>query len=148
MLEKKAKETLNINDDTQFFILTKKGEKCVCHMPKATRYTYEINFIFLEENFITIAKSCPEFNMFKMAKHNIKKAFKIKDVCSENKEYRYVFIQSVHYELNDKELQLVLTSGFIEKIACEKPDADKAIVEIRKKLRESPRTIQTNLWNN
>ena len=145
-LETKTKKSLAISEDAPCFILTKKGDACNTFFKKMTRRYYDISFIFLDKNFLTIATKCPKFDLLKLERHGRDKRYKVKDSCSENKEYRYSFIQSVHFNSEKKTLDLVLTSGFVEHIPSEKSDADKAIVKIREKLRSTERTIQTNIW--
>ena len=147
MFIKKGRSSLKLDDNTQILCLTKKGAKCNSLLEKKTRKDYDISLLFLSEDYITIATKCPKFHMFWFERHDKKKKWAIKDACSVNKEYRYSFIQSVHFNPEKKTLDLVLTSGFVEHIKSDKPDADKAVVKIREKLRDSTRTIQTNLWS-
>jgi hypothetical protein len=146
MFIKKARSSLKLEDNTQILSLTKKGAMCNSLLEKKTRKDYDISLLFLSDDYITIATKCPKFHMFRFERHDRKKRWAIKDACSVNKEYRYSFIQSVHFNPDKKTLDIVLTSGFVEHIESDKPDADKAVVAIREKLRNSTRTIQTNIW--
>jgi len=147
MLSQKAKKSLALPENTVMLTLSKKGAMCNSFLKKKTRKDYELSFVFLTDDYLTIAQKCPKFHLFAYERHGRDKKWQIKDSCAQTKEYRYPFIQSVHFDSSDKALVIVLTSGYEEKIQSDKPDADKAILKIREKLRESERTIQTNLWN-
>jgi hypothetical protein len=145
MLIAKAKKSLKLDDDAITLKLTKKGISCNFLLAKNTRAEYELSFIFLSDDFLTIATSCPKFHMFYFERHGRDKRWAIKDSCSQNREYRYSYIQSAHYNTKEKTLDIVLTSGFIESIPSDKPIADKALVAIRERLRETTRGLQTNM---
>jgi len=144
MILKKAKKSLSLGEDIEVLKLSKKGKVCLNQLKKKTRIEYELSFIFLADNYLTIATGCPKFNIFKLARHGRDKKWAVKDACGNTREYRYSYIQSTHYNGAKKSLDLVLTSGFVEHIACDKPVADKAIIKIREKLRNTERGVQTN----
>ncbi len=147
MLTDKAKKSLNLSDDVEVMILSKKGPICNTILKKKTRKEYELSLLFLSEGFLTIATGCPKFHLCYYERHGRDKKRAIKDSCGTHKEFRYAFIQSVHYNGGEKALEIILTSGYPEKVSSDKPVADKAIIKIREKLRSSERTIQTNMWN-
>ncbi len=147
MLINKAKKSLKLADDVEALVLSKKGPICNTILKKSTRKEYELSLLFLSDGFLTIATGCPKFHLCYYERHGRDKKRAIKDSCGTHKEFRYAFIQSVHYNGSEKALEIILTSGYPEKVSSDKPVADKAIIKIREKLRNSERTIQTNMWN-
>ncbi len=147
MLEKNVRKSLKLDENTQTLTLTKKYDKCNTLLLKKTRRDYDVAFVFLSKEYLTIALKCPKFHMFWRERHGKEKKWAIKNNCASNKEYRYSYIQSSHFNSDKKTLDIVLTSGFVEHIACDKKDADSAIIKIRERLREAPRSLQTNIWS-
>jgi len=147
MLIKKAKESLKLPSNSEVLTLHKKGATCNAILKRNTRKEYKLSFIFLTDDYLTIVQECPRFHIFCYERHGRDKQFKIKDSCLVTKEYRYSYIQSVHYDPKKKALIVVLTSGYEDVVSSEKKDADKAIIKIRERLRDTQRTIQTNLWH-
>ena len=141
MIINESKKKLDILN-SKAYLLTKKGASC--NLLLNNKKTYSIGVVYLSDEFLTYSSKCPPFHMFKLARADRKKKFAIKKTCGINKEFYYSYIQSIHYNPDDKSLDIVLTSGDVEKIPSEKPDAEKAVTAIREKLRNTKRGIQLN----
>ena len=123
-------------------ILSKKGKACNSFL--STRQEYKINIIYFSDEFLTLSTKCPTFNLFKLARGEMKDRWAVKKSCASNKEFYYAYIQSVHYNPESKKLDIVLTSGDIESIESDKKPAEAAVNILREKLRNTERGIQTN----
>ena len=141
MIIHESKKKLDILN-SKAYLLTKKGAKC--NFLLKNRKTYSIGVVYLSDEFLTYSSKCPPFHMFKLKRADRKRKFAIIKTCGLNKELYYSYIQSVHYNPDDDSLDIVLTSGDVEKIPSEKKDAEKAVTAIREKLRNTSRAIQTN----
>ena len=141
MLIKAGKKKLLI-PDSKAHILLKKGKACNKFL--STRKEYKVNIIYFSDEFLTLSTKCPTFNLFKLARGDMKDKWAIKKSCAYNKEFYYAYIQSVHFNPDTKKLDIVLTSGDIESIESDKKPAEAAVNILREKLRETDRGIQTN----
>jgi hypothetical protein len=141
MLIKTGKKKLLI-EDSHPYVLLKKGKACNRFL--TTHKEYKVGIIYFSDEFLTLSTKCPPFNLFKLARDDIKKKWAIKKTCAVNKEFYYAYIQSVHFNPESKKLDIVLTSGDIESIESDKKQADEAVIELRKRLRNTGRSIQTN----
>jgi hypothetical protein len=142
-LIQKDQKALNLTD-VKALALFKKISPCK-RFPKVAPYKeLSVTIIYIGEKFLTISTKCPKFHLFKKDRHGSDKRWAIKDKCGMNKELYYSYIQSVYFDANEKLLKIVLTSGDIESISCEKKYAQKAVDAIREKLRTTDRSIQTN----
>ena len=141
MLTQAGKKKLLISD-SKAHILSKKGKSCNRFL--ATRQEYKISIIYFSDEFLTLSTKCPIFNLFKLARGAMADKWAIKKSCAYNKEFYYAYIQSVHFNPETKKLDIVLTSGDIESIECDKKPAEAAVNILREKLRNTERGIQTN----
>jgi hypothetical protein len=141
MLVKAGKKKLLI-EDSHPHILLKKGKACNIFL--TTRKEYKVSIIYFSDEFLTLSTKCPLFNLFKLARGDMKDKWAIKKSCAINKEFYYTYIQSVHFNPETKKLDIVLTSGDIESIQSDKKQADEAVIQLRKRLRNTDRGIQTN----
>ncbi len=141
MLTTAGKKKLLIQDSKPH-ILSKKGKACNKFL--TTRKEYKISIIYFSDEFLTISTRCPLFNLFKLARGEMKDKWAVKKSCAVNKEFYYAYIQSVHFNPETKKLDIVLTSGDIESIECDKKPADTAVNILREKLRLTDRGLQTN----
>jgi len=141
MLIKAGKKKLLI-PHSKAHILSKKGK--ACNKLLGTRKEYGVSIIYFSDEFLTLSTKCPHFNLFKLARGDMKDKWAIKKSCAINKEYYYAYIQSVHFNPETKKLDIVLSSGDIESIKSDKKPAEAAVNILREKLRTTDRGIQTN----
>ncbi len=142
-LIKKDQKALKL-EDTKAIALFKNGTKCK-RLPKSfTKQSYTVTLIYIGDKFLTISTKCPKFFMFKKDREGRDKKWAVKTKCGMNKEFYYSYIQSAYYDSGDKALKIILTSGDIESIPCEKKYGEKAVTSIREKLRITERSVQTN----
>ncbi len=141
MLTQAGKKKLLIMD-SKAHILSKKGKKCNRFL--STHQEYQVSIIYFSDEFLTISTKCPRFNLFKLARGEMKDKWAIKKSCGNNKEFYYAYIQSVHFNSETKQLDIVLTSGDIESIESDKKPAEVAVNLLREKLRQTDRGVQTN----
>ncbi len=142
-LIKKDQKALKL-EDTKAIALFKNGTACKRLPKKITKQSYTVTLIYVGDKFLTISSKCPKFFMFKKDRYGKDKKWAIKTKCAMNKELYYSYIQTVYYDSGDKALKIVLTSGDIESVPCEKKYGDKAVTAIREKLRVTERSVQTN----
>ncbi len=141
MLIKTGKKKLLI-EDSHPHVLLKKGKACNKFL--TTRKEYKVSIIYFSDEFLTLSTKCPPFNLFKLARGEMKDKWAIKKSCAINKEFYYTYIQSVHFNPESKKLDIVLTSGDIESIESDKKQAEAAVNLLRARLRNTDRGIQTN----
>jgi hypothetical protein len=142
-LIQKDQKALNLPDPNAI-ALFKNTNSCKRFPKTAPKKEMEVTILYIGKNFLTISTKCPKFHLFKKDRHGPEKKWAIKDKCGMNKELYYSYIQSVYFDAGDKALKIVLTSGDIESIPCEKKYSQKAVDAIRDKLRVTDRSIQTN----
>ena len=123
-------------------VISKKGKACNRFL--TTRKEYQVSILYFSDEFLTISTKCPKFNLFKLVRGKIKEKWAIKKSCASNKEFYYAYIQSVHFNSESKQLDIVLTSGDIESIEADKKPAEAAVNILRERLRNTERGVQTN----
>jgi hypothetical protein len=145
ILAGKGKKELDIEKDADIIKLFNKDSTCEVPNPITNAKEFTLSILYLGKEHLTTYTGCPKSHIYKIHKKKPpgKKYAKAKPVeaCTESQEYYYSYIQTVYFK---KGIVIVLNSDKEIFIPAAKGPAKKAVIQIRKKLRETEKNWVEN----